>query len=228
MPAIVDTTPPAERRGQQRGLLTCAGVDRRGPARVRGVWVRRGLDSHDRGACRSTSGPTDVSLRFEGRARGGPQSMISSRDSMSSSARCSSRVRMPIPCRRPRRVFAALVRAVSRLPELNRIMVHEATADSERLTWIVDTHVRCALRTARRTVARHPCPPCNERRCRPDHHLLHVARRRVAAVRERVRGPTPTRASHDRRRRHRCAHRRARRDPRRHVARAERAADAPA
>lgn len=36
----------------------------------------------------------------------------------------------------------ALVRAVSRLPELNRIMVHEATIDSERLRWLVDRHVR--------------------------------------------------------------------------------------
>jgi len=36
----------------------------------------------------------------------------------------------------------ALVRAVSTMPELNRVMVHEATADSDRLTWIVDTHVR--------------------------------------------------------------------------------------
>ncbi len=36
----------------------------------------------------------------------------------------------------------ALVRAVSRLPELNRIMVHESTIDSERLAWLVDRHVR--------------------------------------------------------------------------------------
>jgi TetR/AcrR family transcriptional regulator len=36
----------------------------------------------------------------------------------------------------------ALVRVVSRLPELNRVMVHESTADSDRLTWLVDTHVR--------------------------------------------------------------------------------------
>ena len=36
----------------------------------------------------------------------------------------------------------SLVRAVSRLPELNRIMVHEATVDSERLVWLVDRHVR--------------------------------------------------------------------------------------
>ncbi len=36
----------------------------------------------------------------------------------------------------------ALVRAVSRLPELNRIMVHEAMLDSERLVWLVDRHVR--------------------------------------------------------------------------------------
>jgi TetR/AcrR family transcriptional regulator len=36
----------------------------------------------------------------------------------------------------------ALVRVVSKLPELNRVMVHEATADSDRLTWLVDRHVR--------------------------------------------------------------------------------------
>ena len=36
----------------------------------------------------------------------------------------------------------ALVRVVSRLPELNRVMVHEATAGSDRLTWLVDRHVR--------------------------------------------------------------------------------------
>jgi AcrR family transcriptional regulator len=35
-----------------------------------------------------------------------------------------------------------LVQAVSRLPELNRIMVHASTADSERLAWLVDRHVR--------------------------------------------------------------------------------------
>ncbi len=40
------------------------------------------------------------------------------------------------------RNIRALVRSVSRLPELNRIMVHEATTDSERLGWIVETHVR--------------------------------------------------------------------------------------
>jgi TetR/AcrR family transcriptional regulator len=38
--------------------------------------------------------------------------------------------------------FRALVRAAARHPELNRIMVHEATSDSERLAWIVDRHVR--------------------------------------------------------------------------------------
>ena len=36
----------------------------------------------------------------------------------------------------------ALFHAVSKLPELNRVMVHAATADSARLTWIVDTYVR--------------------------------------------------------------------------------------
>ncbi len=45
-----------------------------------------------------------------------------------------------------REVFAAtiraFVRAVARLPELNRIMVQEATADSPRLAWIVERHTR--------------------------------------------------------------------------------------
>jgi TetR/AcrR family transcriptional regulator len=36
----------------------------------------------------------------------------------------------------------ALVRAVSRLPELNRVMIHASTADSERLVWLVERHVR--------------------------------------------------------------------------------------
>jgi AcrR family transcriptional regulator len=36
----------------------------------------------------------------------------------------------------------AFVRAVARLPELNRIMVQEATADSDRLAWIVERHTR--------------------------------------------------------------------------------------
>jgi AcrR family transcriptional regulator len=52
----------------------------------------------------------------------------------------------PVPDADPASVLAstvrALVRSVARLPELNRIMVHEATADSERLAWIVETHVR--------------------------------------------------------------------------------------
>lgn len=52
----------------------------------------------------------------------------------------------PEPDADPASLFAgsirALVRSVARLPELNRIMVHEATADSERLDWIVEAHVR--------------------------------------------------------------------------------------
>ena len=36
----------------------------------------------------------------------------------------------------------AFVRAAAGLPELNRIMVQEATIDSDRLQWIVDTHTR--------------------------------------------------------------------------------------
>jgi TetR/AcrR family transcriptional regulator len=39
-------------------------------------------------------------------------------------------------------VVRALVRTVSRLPELNRVMVHASTADSERLAWLVERHVR--------------------------------------------------------------------------------------
>lgn len=46
----------------------------------------------------------------------------------------------------PRALFAEtlhrLVHAVATLPELNRIMVQEATADSDRLAWIVETHTR--------------------------------------------------------------------------------------
>jgi AcrR family transcriptional regulator len=34
------------------------------------------------------------------------------------------------------------VRFAARHPELNRIMVHEATEDSDRLRWMVDRHVR--------------------------------------------------------------------------------------
>ena len=40
------------------------------------------------------------------------------------------------------RSIRALVRAVAALPELNRIMVHEATARTPRLEWIVEQHVR--------------------------------------------------------------------------------------
>ncbi len=36
----------------------------------------------------------------------------------------------------------AFVHAAAQLPELNRIMVHEATVASDRLAWIVDRHVR--------------------------------------------------------------------------------------
>lgn len=39
-------------------------------------------------------------------------------------------------------VLRAIVRAVSGLPELNRMMVVEATADSDRLAWIVERHTR--------------------------------------------------------------------------------------
>jgi AcrR family transcriptional regulator len=40
------------------------------------------------------------------------------------------------------RSIRAFVRAAAELPELNRIMVHEATVDSDRLAWIVGRHTR--------------------------------------------------------------------------------------
>jgi len=40
------------------------------------------------------------------------------------------------------RGLRAFVRAAAELPELNRIMVQEATIDSERLNWIVERHTR--------------------------------------------------------------------------------------
>ena len=40
----------------------------------------------------------------------------------------------------------AFVRAAAALPELNRIMVQEATIDSERLQWIVERHTRPRFR----------------------------------------------------------------------------------
>ena len=40
------------------------------------------------------------------------------------------------------RGIRAFVRAAAELPELNRIMVQEATTDSGRLRWIVDRHTR--------------------------------------------------------------------------------------
>ena len=40
------------------------------------------------------------------------------------------------------RGLRAFVRAVAGLPELNRIMVQEATVESDRLRWIVDRHTR--------------------------------------------------------------------------------------
>jgi TetR/AcrR family transcriptional regulator len=39
-------------------------------------------------------------------------------------------------------LIRGLVRFVAARPELNRIMIQEASASSERLTWLVDTHIR--------------------------------------------------------------------------------------
>lgn len=41
----------------------------------------------------------------------------------------------------------AFVRAAAELPELNRIMVQEATIDSDRLAWIVERHTRPRFET---------------------------------------------------------------------------------
>lgn len=41
----------------------------------------------------------------------------------------------------------AFVHAAARLPELNRIMIHESTIDSERLAWIVERHSGPRFRT---------------------------------------------------------------------------------
>jgi len=50
-------------------------------------------------------------------------------------------------------VFAEMIRRfvrfAARHPELNRIMVHEATAESGRLTWLTDRHVRPLYDTVR-------------------------------------------------------------------------------
>ena len=52
-----------------------------------------------------------------------------------------------------RAMLAAIVRALvmfaSRRPELNRIMMHEGTTPSERLTWLVDHHLNWRYRDLR-------------------------------------------------------------------------------
>ena len=45
------------------------------------------------------------------------------------------------------RGIQAFVRAAAQLPELNRIMVQEATIDSDRLHWIVERHTRPRFET---------------------------------------------------------------------------------
>ena len=46
----------------------------------------------------------------------------------------------------PREQFAAVIRALvefaAKRPELNRIMIHEATTANDRLEWLVETHLR--------------------------------------------------------------------------------------
>jgi AcrR family transcriptional regulator len=48
------------------------------------------------------------------------------------------------------RTIRAFVRAAAELPELNRIMVQEATTDSERVEWIVERHTRHRFETLTR------------------------------------------------------------------------------
>lgn len=52
------------------------------------------------------------------------------------------------PLERVAVMIRAFVRAAAELPELNRIMVREATSDSPRLRWIVDRHTRGRFRDA--------------------------------------------------------------------------------
>jgi len=51
----------------------------------------------------------------------------------------------------PREVMAAAIRGLVRFaatwPELSRIMMHEATSASDRLTWLVETHIADRRRT---------------------------------------------------------------------------------
>ena len=53
-----------------------------------------------------------------------------------------------------RAVFAASIRGLvefaARQPELNRIMMHEGTAPSDRLEWLTDTHIRHRVEGLRR------------------------------------------------------------------------------
>lgn len=59
-------------------------------------------------------------------------------------------------------VIRRFVRFASRRPELNRIMVQEATHDSDRLDWIVDTHVRARFEWLSSLLGRAAAPALRE------------------------------------------------------------------
>jgi TetR/AcrR family transcriptional regulator len=141
VPGLVDATPVAERRGQQRGLLT------------RKALIDAAL--HEFAAYGFEAASTRVIAARAGVRQGQLTYHFESKDVLWRAAVDDLFTRFdaefgaalePGADPDPLSLFAqgvrALVRSVSRLPELNRIMVHEATADSERLAWIVDTHVR--------------------------------------------------------------------------------------
>lgn len=47
-------------------------------------------------------------------------------------------------------ILRGLVHFTASRPELNRMMIHEASAPSERLTWLIDTHLRARYDDFRR------------------------------------------------------------------------------
>jgi AcrR family transcriptional regulator len=141
MQAVVDTTLSAERRGQQRGLFT------------RQALIDAAL--HEFAAYGFEAASTRMIAARAGVRQGQLTYHFESKDVLWRATVDDLFRRFDVefgaalepgvdadPVSLFARGIRALVRSVSRLPELNRIMVHEATADSERLTWIVDTHVR--------------------------------------------------------------------------------------
>ncbi len=113
--------------------------------RVRRQGVRRRLDQVDRPARRRPPAADQLPLRLEGCAVGGR-----GRSPLRSARRRAGR---PAPAATaaedPIELGTAVAEGIRRFvrfaaahPELNQIMVHEATEDSDRLRWMVERHVR--------------------------------------------------------------------------------------